>query len=162
VNDLVAKISSYNIFNYLFPGAVFSVLAERLEILDFDTHDILTRLILYYFIGMCISRVGSVIIEPVLKAAKFVSYAPHSNYLKACDKDSEMDLMVEVSNTYRTLAAAFVMLPLSMTIKAGADRIRLPELDRYIVVSLTLLILFAFAYRKQASYVRQRVEHYAK
>lgn len=161
MNDLLAKISSYNIFNYLFPGAVFGVLAERVGTLDFGTRDILTRLILYYFIGLCISRVGSVVIEPFLKWLKFVRYAAYARYLKACDKDAEMSVMLEVSNTYRTLTAAFVLLPLSIGIEAGADSFDLSTTAKYVVLSLALLVLFGFAYRKQASFVRQRVEHYS-
>ena len=161
MNDLLAKISSYNIFNYLFPGAVFGVLAERVGTLDFGTRDILTRLILYYFIGLCISRVGSVVIEPFLKKLKFVRYAPYSRYLRACDKDAEMSVMLEVNNTYRTLTAAFVLLPLSMAIEAGANSLNLSIIEKYVAMSLALLVLFGFAYRKQTSFVRQRVEHYA-
>jgi hypothetical protein len=160
MNDLLAKISSYNIFNYLFPGAVLGVLAEWLRVLDFGTRDVITRLVLYYFIGLCISRIGSVVFEPILKGLKFVRYAAYPSYLEACEKDPEMNVMVEVSNTYRTLTAAFALLPISMGIKAAADGLNLSPSARYAVLSLALLTLFAFSYRKQASFVRQRVEHY--
>ncbi len=161
MNDLLAKISSYNIFNYLVPGAVFGVLAERLGTIDFGSRDILTRLILYYFIGLCISRVGSVVIEPVLKWVRFVRYAPYGRYLKACDKDAEMSVMIEVSNTYRTLTSAFLLLPISMVINAKANQLQLSVTARYAILALALLTLFAFSYRKQASFVKQRVEHFA-
>jgi len=29
MEDLLAKISSYNFFNFLFPGVIFAVIAER-------------------------------------------------------------------------------------------------------------------------------------
>ena len=161
MSDMLAKISSYNIFNYLFPGAVFGVFGERVRLLDLGTHDVLTRLIIYYFLGLCISRVGSVIIEPVLKLSKFVTQAPYANYLKASDKDSEMSVMVEVTNTYRTLTAGFLLLPLSLKTKAVADHYHLSDADRYVILSILLLSLFAFSYRKQSSFVRKRVEHYS-
>jgi len=161
MNEFISKISSYNIFNYLFPGALFGVLAERLQVLDFGTRDLITRLVLYYFIGLCISRVGSVAVEPMLKRVKFVRYASYANYLKACDKDAEMSIMVEVSNTYRTLTAAFLTLPLSLIVNAGADRLHLSTIGRHIILLVALFILFAFSYRKQAAFVKQRVEHYA-
>jgi hypothetical protein len=160
MNDLLAKISSYNIFNYLFPGAVFGVLCERSHVLDMDTRDVLTRLIIYYFLGLCISRVGSVALEPLFKHSKFIKQAPYTDYLKASDKDAEMSVMVEVTNTYRTLTAGFLLLPISLIVKIFADRLHLAEVSRYASLSLMLLVLFAFSYRKQVSFVRQRVEHY--
>jgi hypothetical protein len=162
MSDVLAKISSYNIFNYLFPGAVFGVLGERVHLLDVATHDVITRLILYYFFGLCISRVGSVIVEPILKGIKFVREAPYGDYLKASDKDSEMSVMVEVTNTYRTLAAGFLLLPISIGIKGAADRLHLTDANRYLILSSALAVLFFFSYRKQATFVRRRVGHYAK
>jgi hypothetical protein len=161
MSDFLGKISSYNIFNYLFPGSVFGVLGERAHVLDIGTRDILTRVIVYYFLGLCMSRVGSVVLEPFFKRSKFVEQASYASFLKASDKDSEMGVMVEVTNTYRTLTAGFLLLPLSLVMKAAADHFQLTENARYVTLSVSFLILFAFSYRRQVSFVRARVRHYA-
>jgi hypothetical protein len=60
------KISSYNIFNNLF-RALFVYLLERLTKVILSTDDIVKNIVLYYFAGLIIGRVGSIIIEPLKK-----------------------------------------------------------------------------------------------
>ena len=44
MNALLEKISSYNIFNYLFPGVVFAVVADTLTTFSFIQEDIILGL----------------------------------------------------------------------------------------------------------------------
>ena len=66
VNELVNKISSYNIFNYLLPGIVFATLADKMINYPIANHNILVAAFLYYFVGLVVSRFGSLVIEPLL------------------------------------------------------------------------------------------------
>ena len=67
MKDLLDKISSYNLFNYLLPGVLFALLADGLTSYTFIQSDIVVGIFLYYFMGLVISRVGSLAIEPILK-----------------------------------------------------------------------------------------------
>ena len=159
MNELVSKVSSYNIFNYLFPGAVFSVLAERFGLLQ-SPKDIVGQLLWYYFVGLVISRVGSVVVEPILKRWSFVVYSDYPSFLRASVADPKLETMVEVCNTYRTLATAFAVLLLSMFSDWGANRVGIhgPWKERMALVPL--LVLFLFSFRKQSGYVLKRVIHH--
>ena len=75
MNDLLAKLSSYNIFNYLLPGALFVFAVHFLYGWQLKTPNLIVEAFGYYFIGMTISRVGSVIVEPVFKWLKIVEYS---------------------------------------------------------------------------------------
>lgn len=158
MNELLAKISSYNIFNYLVPGALFVIAAKRLTILNLDDADVVTKLLIYYIVGLIVSRVGSLIIEPVMKRLKLVRYASYKDYVLAGSKDVKIEVLVEVSNTYRTLAAAFMCLLIGLLITPEDWRTTSPWLAAVAALLLTTMFLFSFA--KQASYVRQRVEAY--
>ncbi|MGS0997454.1 hypothetical protein [Rhodanobacter sp. UC4451_H18] len=158
MNELLNKLSSYNIFNYLFPGAIFSILADRFHILD-SPNDIIRQLLWYYFAGMVISRIGSVILEPILRRASFVRYSDYSKYLRACSLDPKLDLMVEVSNTYRTLATAFVILFLGVFLDRIAKAFDMPVFWMNAVALLLLSVLFLFSFKKQSDYVTKRVNH---
>ena len=80
IDKILEKLSSYNIFNYLFPGVVFCLVADRYLSIPLLQDSIVNGLFLYYFIGLVISRFGSVAIEPVLKKAGFVKFtAYHKN-----------------------------------------------------------------------------------
>jgi hypothetical protein len=154
--DFVTKLSSYNLFNYLLPGIIFVILADTVTNYSFSQENVITGLFLYYFIGMVISRVGSLIVEPVLKRISFVKFAEYKDYVNASKKDERLELLSEVNNTYRTLCALFMVTLLLV----GYEKLEgnWPFLRERAVIILTvlLLLLFLVSYRKQAAYVAQR------
>ena len=72
MKDLLDKLTNYNIFNYLFPGILYVVIAKSTTDYNLIQENNLLGAFLYYFIGMTISRFGSVIIEPILRKMKFL------------------------------------------------------------------------------------------
>ena len=155
MNEILEKPSPYNIFNYLFPGAVFSILADRLGVLD-SPDDIVEQILWYYFAGMVIRRVGSVILEPILRRASFVKYSDYDKYLSACASDPKLEVMVEVSNTCRTLFTAFAILLLSVLLNGIAEVTGIPLPW---CTSATLCAVSVF-FKKQSDYVAKRVDHH--
>lgn len=83
MKDLIDKLTTYNIFNYLFLRVLFVVLAKATTDYDFIQENNLLGAFLYYFIGMTISRFRSVIIEPILKQINFVKFRYYKEYVKA-------------------------------------------------------------------------------
>lgn len=158
MRELLDRLSQYNLFNYLLPGALFAVLVEKVSTFRLLQDDIVTGLLVYYFTGLVVSRIGSLMLEPLMKSCHFVTFAPYREFVRACAKDAKLEILSEANNTYRTLAAAFLCLGLV----AAGDRVAYwlgvsREAQKLIVVGL-LFVLFAFAYRKQTAYVRQRVQ----
>lgn len=161
MNELLSKLSSYNIFNYLLPGAVFSILAERIALLE-SPDQIVEQLVWYYFLGMVISRLGSIVVEPILKRVKFVTYSNYDDYLTACKSDGKLETMVEVSNTYRTVATAFFTLLVGLLYVSASAWIGIDGmLQAKIAISL-VFVLFLLSFRKQVGFVVERVEHCKK
>lgn len=78
MKDILEKLTSYNLFNYLLPGAIFAVIAEHVTRFSFKQQDIIIGAFVYYFIGLVISRVGSLVIEPILKWVGFVRFAEYN------------------------------------------------------------------------------------
>lgn len=157
MNELLTKISSYNIFNYLFPGAAFTWAANQLHLLKVPSVDIPTLLLLYYFAGLVISRIGSVICEPLLKRIHFVKYAEYGRFVKAADVDSKVELLLEQGNSYRTIVAGLALLLLGWPIEQLATYAGLSsEMKSYTAVFL-LLLLFAASFRKQTQFIVKRV-----
>lgn len=158
MKDILSKISSYNLFNYLLPGIVFAVLAERTTTYKIIQSDIIVGLFLYYFCGLVISRIGSLIIEPSLKKASFVKFAPYKDYVKVSAKDPTLETLSEVNNMYRTLCALFFMLLATKAFEAMAMFLNMSGNASAYILSVVLLVLFALSYRKQTKYITQRVE----
>ena len=104
------KISSYNIFNNLLPGALFIYFLEKSFQISLSGTDIVKSLVLYYFIGLIISRVGSIFVEPLLKLFRLVRFRPYTDYISACKIDQKIELLQEIANMYRTFRTMSLLL----------------------------------------------------
>lgn len=162
MKDLLDKLSSYNIFNYLLPGILFVVLAKAFTSFSFVQQDLILGVFLYYFIGLVISRIGSLVIEPLLKLCSFIQFREYRDFVTASSADPKIELLSEVNNTYRTMSSLFLLLLLIM----GYDRLSavLPVADEWrdVILLVALLALFLFSYRKQTSYITKRIDAAAK
>lgn len=67
MEKLLEKLSSYQLFNYLFPGIIFINLIDLLTSINVPQNRVEFMVFLYYIVGMVLSRIGSVVIEPFLK-----------------------------------------------------------------------------------------------
>lgn len=158
MKDFMDKLSSYNLFNYLLPGVLFAAFAERLTSHHIIQDDIVVTLFLCYFVGMCVSRIGSLIIEPILKATSFVRFAPYSEFVKASQADAKLEVLSEANNTYRTLFSLFVSLLVLTLFDAGMRALDVSQRASTIILCALLALLFAWSYRKQTSYITNRIK----
>lgn len=157
MKDILEKLSSYNLFNNLLPGILFVIIAKEFCGYNLIQNEIVLGAFLYYFIGMVISRFGSVFIEPLLKKISFVKFENYANFVCACKKDDKIELLSEVNNTYRTICSLFIMLLITNIYSIIVGNITLAgNRDFYIIITL-LLFMFLFAYRKQTNYITKRV-----
>ena len=110
MSEILNKISSYNIINYIIPGGIFYYIFSEIEILKIDNSNLLTQVFLIYFIGMTLSRIGSILIEPILIKAGFLKTEPYKNFLNASSKDVKIEILMESSALYRTLFTGFLFV----------------------------------------------------
>ncbi|MFA5059533.1 MAG: hypothetical protein WC676_02800 [Candidatus Omnitrophota bacterium] len=158
MKDLLDKLSTYNLFNYLFPGVVFVVLGEAITDYSFAQQDVVLGFFLYYFIGLVVSRVGSLVVEPLLKWISFLKFVDYKDYVAATKKDERVELLSEVNNTYRTLCACFGLLALLKVVEVLGRKFSIPQGWELFILVFALLVIFLFSYKKQSAYVKKRVE----
>lgn len=159
MKEILDKLSSYNIFNYLLPGILFVAIAKYLTDYNLIQENVLIGAFLYYFIGMLISRVGSLLIEPLLKKTKFVKFADYSDFISAAKMDEKIELFSEVNNTYRTITSMFVLLLLLKAYNYFDKQYQFDSGIALTVVSCLILLMFLFAYRKQTAYITKRMNN---
>lgn len=158
MKELLDKLSSYNIFNYLLPGVLFAYFIDTLTTYTLIQGDIVIGIFLYYFLGLICSRTGSLVIEPFLKKINFVKFAPYSKFVVACKDDQKVELLSEVNNMYRTFCAMFFMLGVVKLYGIYSfDYPILVALAPYVSI-VALTVLFLFSYRKQTAFIKHRVE----
>lgn len=162
MKELLDKLSSYNIFNYLLPGILYAFIVTQLTRIDLIQDDILVGAFFYYFLGLVISRIGSIIIEPLLKKTSFVKFEDYENFIKASKEDSKIEILSETNNMYRTFISLFIMVGLTQIY--SVFEIKYPEIRdiTIILVIILLVIMFLFAYRKQTTYITKRIKSYLK
>lgn len=158
--NIIEKITRYNLFNHLLPSVVFVLIASytfEFDIGKVSGLGVVFVLFFAYFLGMVISRLGSIIVEPVLKWLGFIKFAKYEDFLNAVKVDTKIDKLSEENNVYRTYIAVFGTLLLLMTLKEVATYYGLSD-DQVINIGLLLLfVLFLFSYRKQTSYIKKRI-----
>ncbi|MFH1954696.1 MAG: hypothetical protein ABIL06_24170 [Pseudomonadota bacterium] len=158
LKELLSKLSSYNLFNYLLPGVIFVAVASKVTRYSFIQEDIVIGLFLYYFIGLVVSRFGSIVIEPILRGVSFLKFADYNDFVSASKKDEKIEVLSEANNTYRTLCSLFILLLLLKGYERIEDRfVFLKDYGGMIVLAL-LLVMFLFAYRKQTLYIIKRIK----
>jgi hypothetical protein len=156
-SELLDKLTSYNLFNYLLPGAVFSYFAQVSFKLQFVPDDLITAAFVYYFLGVVVSRFGSIILEPLLRKFGVVTVEPYTAFLTASEKDAKLETLVEAANMYRTFAAAMLLLlVMSAYFKLESSFPLLLEW-RSLIGGVSLVLVFLVAYKKQSDYIISRV-----
>lgn len=157
MEKLIEKLDSYSILNNLLPGAVFAYLFEYIFAVDIVRDGIVENLFIYYFIGMIVSRIGSLVVEPLCKKIKWVKYADYSNYLKASRKDDKIDVLSEVNNSFRTIFSLCLILITTKLYMLIIAWLEIPQNYNKLIVLAVITLIFAVSYRKQTKYVVDRV-----
>lgn len=166
LKQIVDKISSYNIFNNLYPGIVFCYLLKFLFQTNILSDNWFENIVVFYFLGMVLSRVGSIVVEPLMKKF-FVKFAPYKDYIKASEANPLIVTLSETNNTYRTLLSCVTCL----FVYKICDTVNNVFVEKnctffqdnagWLILILQVL-LFAISYVKQTNYIRKRVEFVLK
>lgn len=158
MSEILDKLSSYNIFNYLLPGILFVVILDKLTSYSLIQDNLVIGAFVYYFIGLVLSRFGSLIIEPTLKKISFLKFADYKDFVIASKNDQKIDIFSETNNMYRTFCSMFILLLLIKLYQfINFKFVQISELSPYILIFL-LLIMFLASYRKQTVYITKRIK----
>lgn len=142
----------------IFFGKIFII-----ELLNNCTE--IEKLFIYYFIGLFVSRIGSLILEPAVQKINFINYAPYNDYVTAKAMDKDIETLLEVTNTYRTLAALFLFLALICVFYMIFNFLNyyLKNINQFMfiasetVLSIIFFICFLVSYKKQVECVKKRI-----
>ena len=170
VKTVTDKISSYNILNNLFPGVVFCFTVNKITRFNLVADSLLEQLFVWYFIGMIISRIGSIYVEDGLKKFKiknkpYLVFADYTQYSAAAEARPFIATLSETNNIYRTVIALLT----SVIIMYLYDTFIFDWIERVIpggnqmmplIIGVWMVFLFVKSYRKQTDYIRKQVEKY--
>ncbi|QAT61993.1 hypothetical protein EQM13_10545 [Acidilutibacter cellobiosedens] len=153
------KISSYNLLNNLLPGVILCFLIrKRIKYSLLLGNSLVENLFVYYFIGIVVSRFGSVVVEPICKKLKIITFMPYDNFVLASYKDPKVDILSETNNTYRTFLSLFIVYGIFIIWNALIRDCLFIKRWQNLFLCMALIILFALSYNKQINYINRRIK----
>ena len=158
MKDILEKISSYNLFNYLLPGVLFVVVLEKFTTYSFVQENLIIGAFVYYFAGLVISRFGSLIVEPLLRKISFLKFADYEDFVLVSKDNAKIEILSETNNMYRTFTTMFLFLALAKVYEF--IEYKLPMIKNWspYILILMLLLVFLYSYRKQTQYITKRIK----
>lgn len=161
METLLNLLSTYELFNNIFPGIIFSYfLNSEGYTLVVEKIDIYEKLFIYYFIGLIISRIGSLFLEPFFLKLEIIKFADYSKFLKAEENNNKIHTFVLVNNMYRSFIIVFFFNFLYLLYLILQNNFLFFSLLPKLLIILSFFFLFVFSYRKQTEYIRKRVENF--
>lgn len=164
MDNISGKISPYDLLNVLFPGVLavafyswcFEVSISAIDVVSSAVYFCIT-----YLVGIIVSRIGSLIIEPLFKKFGFITW--HKNYYKAERRDSKISILLKVMNMYRTLVALIVSCcVLSLAATFFTRTITCCTCLQLLLMLFAIMILFSMSYIKQSKAIYRRVDSFNK
>lgn len=157
------KLENYNILNYILPAIVFDVGCRYyINIELIPTDNIFISIFIYYFLGLVISRIGSLIIKPLLWKLKILNKKDSSecaDFYKAEEQDSKIKILFADYNMYRNFIATFFLLLVSKFTYEVKSWLNINSTIICTILFILLIILFVISYKKQLGYIHSRIEN---
>lgn len=125
--------------------------------IDIFQENIIEMLFIYYFIGSIISRIGSIIVEPILIKCNFIKYASYEDYNKAREKNKNITRLLVVNNMYRTICSGGIILLVANILKKIIEKFSLSMNFINTILIVLVILLYLFSYKKQTKFIFQRV-----
>ena len=157
MDKLYEQISSYDILNNILPGSVIYYLITILFKFDIPNKFFIEKIFIYYFIGLLCSRIGSLIIEPLLKKLKIIKYANYDNYIAVEKIDNKITILTTINNMYRTFLSGFLILLLIIPFSYFVLNNKSTYYGIIYGFIMVCFIVFLCSFKKQTSYIRNRV-----
>ena len=142
MEKIIEKIDNYNLFTNLIPG--FLLLMFNVYYFGLDNIKIGEQIVVAYFAGMTLNRIGSIIIEKIIMKISKSNKEEYVKYIKASKNDGKIEVLLQERNTFRTICALIVVcifeIPISKLIRHYK-----PSCDIVILILLFILRGFCLA-----------------
>ena len=158
---ILSLLSTYELFNNIFPGIIFSYfLNSEGYTLVVEKIDIYEKLFIYYFIGLIISRIGSLFLEPFFLKLKIIKFADYTKFLKAEEKDNKISIFVLINNMYRSFIIVFLFNFIYLLYLILQNNFLFCAFMPKLLYISFFFFLFVYSYKKQTEYIRKRVDNF--
>ena len=165
INAFLSIITKYEWLNWLLPGVFFVLMARVLKCPMFSPENWMESLGAYIFWGELSSRVGALVIEPLLRFANVVKFAEYDDYQDYQRNNKEYsDTLMSNANFARTLCALGIILLVMRVV------VLLPNCGHVYcfvfgwkdLAVIAWAVLFLLAYCRQVNFLVKRIDKFKK
>lgn len=158
MNEIIKKLDSYELMLNLLPGGFFCISLKFFCDLSIPVENWGEELLVFYFVGFIINRLGSLVVKPLLRKCGIIAEKDYSDYVKAEKADSKVQVLSEINNYFRTLLTAAILIPFVKILQIAL--LRNQDFDGIWKWGLLicLIAVMLFSYRKQNKFVCKRIE----
>ena len=156
------QLSAYEVLNNFLPGAFFCILFRWQTGVGYEVNDTVTEILVFYFVGMIISRVGSLLLEPLCKKLRFVEKESYEDYIEASKRDPKIETLSTKNNMYRTFTATVFLCGIAWAVQCITEKTAVLRAVTIAGGWIALFMLLLAAYRKQNDFVCKRIRACSK
>ena len=153
LKSLSEKLSAYQLFNFIYPGAVFLGILSYKGVPLGMLKEIWWFLLASYFLGMTISRFGSIVIESICLKFGWIEKYDIKRYADDIAKNSFTAILLELTNIYRTNCSMGILLFLCTIFKYQQD-----DKCCMLFVEVLFVLLFGISFIKQHHYLEDKLK----
>lgn len=153
LKSLSEKLSAYQLFNFIYPGAVFLGILSYKGVPLGMLKEIWWFLLASYFLGMIISRFGSIVIESICLKFGWIEKYDIKRYADNIAKNSFTAILLELTNIYRTICSMGILLFLCTIFKYQQD-----DKCCMLFVEVLFVLLFGISFIKQHHYLEDKLK----
>ena len=94
-----------------------------------------------------------------MKKIKFVTFRDYKLFIKASQKDTKLDILVETNNKFRVLLTMVLLIILSKAFYSfNLNCLNFSANTQQYLLLILIALIYLFAYRKQTNYITKRID----
>ena len=163
IKAISEKLSQYDFLTNLLPGTMLCIMLRYMVGFNFEfSAEWYQLIVIFYFVGMVNNRVGSLLIEPMLRRLKIVKPTSYKSFILAEKKDEKIHTLMVENNVYRSCISMCLITLFAFGYRWLIEHVRFFEKNTSFILLIGLIILFVFSVHKQTRYINNRVEQVNK
>lgn len=160
MEKLLEKVDSYNIFTNIIPGFLLLIFNEYY--LNISGLNIGEQVIVAYFVGQTLNRIGSILTGKVLLKFTNENGEDYGKYIKASNSDEKINKLLQERNVFRTICTMLIVCLLEIPLSKVVTDIKISRDIIVAILLVLLIIIYSISFCKYNKYVANRVRNNTK
>lgn len=156
MDKVIDKIDKYNLFTNIVPG--YLLLMFNIYYLKIENLNIAEQIIISYFIGQTLSRLGSIIGQKILFKFAKEKGESYDKYIIASEKDTKIATLMQERNMCRTFCVLFVICIIEIILTKIININSIKSDIILIILLFMLLVIYTISFCKYNKYVLDRIQ----